>query len=285
MGTIKLEGDPPFDVVAQSAAAEAMGNTVEVTFQISNPGAQPSLVSLKVRLTPDVARSVGTQMTVHAGVGEEMVRATPSGQPGRRSSSARMRRPRQCRAAIPLRSCPSSSHVSSSTLISDGGATPRLDGEQIDCNILRHIRIIPNIGTVAHVGAQAQMGDAQRRGQGSLDRRLHRSGRRRVTSRPSSARRTPTLTPSRSASTCAPAPIRRERSRSPWPRRPRTGSPTLSWRGANAPTVGQYRQHAKHITDRIGNVKLASLTTPRSMPSATTCWRPCRGAMARKVLV
>jgi hypothetical protein len=25
MGTIKLEGDPPFDVVAQSAAAEALG--------------------------------------------------------------------------------------------------------------------------------------------------------------------------------------------------------------------------------------------------------------------
>jgi hypothetical protein len=70
MGTIKLEGDPPFDVVAQSAAAEAMGNTVEVTFQISNPGGQPSVVSLKVRMTPDVARSVGTQMTVHAGVAE-----------------------------------------------------------------------------------------------------------------------------------------------------------------------------------------------------------------------
>ena len=70
MGTIKLEGDPPFDVVAQSAAAKAMGNTVEVTFQISNPGGQPSVVSLKVRMTPDVARSVGTQMTVHAGVAE-----------------------------------------------------------------------------------------------------------------------------------------------------------------------------------------------------------------------
>ena len=70
MGTIKLEGDPPFDVVAQNAAAEAMGNTVEVTFQISNAGGQPSVISLKVRMTPDVARSVGTQIVVAASVAE-----------------------------------------------------------------------------------------------------------------------------------------------------------------------------------------------------------------------
>jgi hypothetical protein len=33
--------------------------------------------------------------------------------------------------------------------------------------------------------------------------------------------------------------------------------------GREASTLAQYRQHATHITKRIGNLKLASLTTPR----------------------
>jgi hypothetical protein len=33
--------------------------------------------------------------------------------------------------------------------------------------------------------------------------------------------------------------------------------------GREASTLAQYRQHAQHISDRIGNIKLTSLNTPR----------------------
>jgi hypothetical protein len=38
---------------------------------------------------------------------------------------------------------------------------------------------------------------------------------------------------------------------------------SLASRGREASTLAQYRQHARHLTDRIGSYKLASLTTPR----------------------
>jgi hypothetical protein len=41
-----------------------------------------------------------------------------------------------------------------------------------------------------------------------------------------------------------------------------------------ASTLAQYRQHATHITKRIGNLKLASLTRHASTNSATSCWHP-----------
>ena len=45
-----------------------------------------------------------------------------------------------------------------------------------------------------------------------------------------------------------------------------TKSPTVrqaaELEGREASTLAQYRQHARHITERIGNYKLANLTTP-----------------------
>ena len=70
MGTISSKDCSDIPRGCTKRRREAMGNTVEVTLRINNPGGQPSVVSLKVRMTPDVARSVGTQMTVHAGVAE-----------------------------------------------------------------------------------------------------------------------------------------------------------------------------------------------------------------------
>jgi integrase len=58
---------------------------------------------------------------------------------------------------------------------------------------------------------------------------------------------------------------------------------SVALEGREASTLAQYRQHAKHITDRIGNYKLAKLTTPRLNTFRddllTTMSRP----MARKV--
>jgi integrase len=54
-----------------------------------------------------------------------------------------------------------------------------------------------------------------------------------------------------------------------------------------ASTLAQYRQHAIHISQRIGNLKLASLTTPRVNNFRDELLAPVGGmsrAMARKVL-
>jgi hypothetical protein len=57
--------------------------------------------------------------------------------------------------------------------------------------------------------------------------------------------------------------------------------------GREASTLAQYRQHATHITQRIGNLKLASLTTPRVNNFRDDLLASAGGmsrAMARKVL-
>lgn len=54
--------------------------------------------------------------------------------------------------------------------------------------------------------------------------------------------------------------------------------------GREASTLAQYRQHAAHINDRIGNVKLASLTTPRINAFRDDLLATMSRAMARKVL-
>ena len=51
-----------------------------------------------------------------------------------------------------------------------------------------------------------------------------------------------------------------------------------------ASTLAQYRQHAKHITDRIGNYKLAALTTPRLNQFRDDLLATMSRPMARKVL-
>ena len=55
--------------------------------------------------------------------------------------------------------------------------------------------------------------------------------------------------------------------------------------GRERATVANYRQHAKHITDRIGNVKLASLTTPRVNAFRDDLLATTSRAMARRLLV
>ena len=54
--------------------------------------------------------------------------------------------------------------------------------------------------------------------------------------------------------------------------------------GREASTLAQYRQHARHITERIGNHKLASLTTPRLNAFRDDLLATMTRAMARKVL-
>jgi integrase len=54
--------------------------------------------------------------------------------------------------------------------------------------------------------------------------------------------------------------------------------------GREASTLAQYRQHAKHITERIGNMKLANLTTPRLNSFRDDLLTTVSRAMARKVM-
>src|SRR5262245_48958738 len=54
--------------------------------------------------------------------------------------------------------------------------------------------------------------------------------------------------------------------------------------GREASTLAQYRQHAKHVSNRIGNIKLASLTTPRVNVFRDNLLATMSRAMARKVL-
>jgi integrase len=51
-----------------------------------------------------------------------------------------------------------------------------------------------------------------------------------------------------------------------------------------ASTIAQYRQHARHINARVGNVKLASLTTPRLNAVRDELLNTMSAAMARKVI-
>ena len=54
--------------------------------------------------------------------------------------------------------------------------------------------------------------------------------------------------------------------------------------GREASTLAQYRQHAKHISDRIGDRKLASLTTPGLNTFRDELLSTMSRAMARKVM-
>ena len=54
--------------------------------------------------------------------------------------------------------------------------------------------------------------------------------------------------------------------------------------GREASTLAQYRQHAHHINERIGGLKLANLTTPRLNVFRDDLLKTMSAAMARKVL-
>ena len=59
---------------------------------------------------------------------------------------------------------------------------------------------------------------------------------------------------------------------------------SVALEGREASTLAQYRQHAKHITDRIGVKKLASLTTPGLNTFRDELLTEMSRAMARKVM-
>jgi integrase len=59
---------------------------------------------------------------------------------------------------------------------------------------------------------------------------------------------------------------------------------TVELEGREASTLAQYRQHAKHINGRIGEMKLATLTTPRINSFRDDLLTTVSRAMARKVL-
>jgi integrase len=59
---------------------------------------------------------------------------------------------------------------------------------------------------------------------------------------------------------------------------------SVALEGREASTLAQYRQHAHHITERIGKYKLASLTTPRVNTFRDELLASMSRAMARKVL-
>jgi integrase len=59
---------------------------------------------------------------------------------------------------------------------------------------------------------------------------------------------------------------------------------SVALEGREASTLAQYRQHAKHITDRIGSKKLASLTTPGLNTFRDELLTKVSRAMARKVM-
>jgi integrase len=54
--------------------------------------------------------------------------------------------------------------------------------------------------------------------------------------------------------------------------------------GREAATLAQYRQHARHINERIGNVKLAALTTPRINLFRDDLLATMSRVMSRKVM-
>jgi integrase len=54
--------------------------------------------------------------------------------------------------------------------------------------------------------------------------------------------------------------------------------------GREAATLAQYRQHARHINGRVGNLKLASLTTPRINAFRDDLLATMSRVMARKVM-
>jgi hypothetical protein len=67
-GAVKFEGQPPFLLPeAKSAQADVLENFVVVTLYSEVEGQGPGLVSIAVKMKPDVALALATQLT-HAGL-------------------------------------------------------------------------------------------------------------------------------------------------------------------------------------------------------------------------
>ena len=138
-----------------------------------------------------------------------------------------------------------------------------------NCNIVRHITNYCT-GVQGHVGSQAQMDNEQRRGERGLDRRLCPGRRaayqdlRRKKEADAYAQqigvdiRAGIHTPVSKSITVAQA-------AEDWIK-------SIELEGREASTLAQYRQHARHITDRIGSLQARGPHhAARSTASATTC--------------
>jgi hypothetical protein len=67
-GAVKFEGQPPFLLPdAKSARADLFERSVVVTLHSEVEGQGPGLVSIAVKMSPDVALALATQLT-HAGL-------------------------------------------------------------------------------------------------------------------------------------------------------------------------------------------------------------------------
>jgi len=63
MGNIKFEGSPPYALpIAQNVTARAEGAVVEMTLDVVTPDKEPSIVPIKVQMTPDSAHSLRAQL-------------------------------------------------------------------------------------------------------------------------------------------------------------------------------------------------------------------------------
>ena len=60
---VEFQGDPPYDLApAQSAEAQAVDETVELTLRVIVPGKLPSPAPIRVQMTVAVAMALRTQL-------------------------------------------------------------------------------------------------------------------------------------------------------------------------------------------------------------------------------
>jgi hypothetical protein len=60
---IEFQGDPPYDLPpAQTAEAEAVDETVELTLRVIVPGKLPSPAPIRIQMTTAVAKALAGQM-------------------------------------------------------------------------------------------------------------------------------------------------------------------------------------------------------------------------------
>lgn len=72
--TVELKGSSPHDLpIAQSATAEVLDETVQVTFRVLDEETHRE-VSVRIRLMPEAARNLGVLLPIKAGVAERWAR-------------------------------------------------------------------------------------------------------------------------------------------------------------------------------------------------------------------
>jgi hypothetical protein len=75
MSEVQFKDDPPYDLPpAQSAEAQALDETVELTFHALVSGRLPSPAPIRIQMTPTVARALAGQMQAAATAAEMRAR-------------------------------------------------------------------------------------------------------------------------------------------------------------------------------------------------------------------